>query len=269
MIAAREAGYDFVEMSIDESDPRLNRLHWTGHQKKVIRAAMERTGMRIQSMSLSAHRRFPLGSPSSHTRERALALFNGAIDLAADLGIRMILVSGADNYYGESTEETRARYLENLGKGLRKASGAGVLLGLENWDIQVNSLFKAMKYVRHFNSPWFQLYVDLGNLIYAGFDVLAELEHAKGHIAALHVKDTLPGKLRSVPLGEGGVPFRKAFEKLTSQGFHSPVVIELWTGEDPQALTIASEANRFTRSQMTQARKTVLRNITPTEENKT
>jgi len=256
--AAREAGYDFVELSIDESDRRIGRLQWNIRQKRALRKAVDRTGMRIQSLSLSAHRRFPLGSPTAQVREQALDLFFKAIDFAADLGIRLILVCGADNYYGESTSETRSRYLENLAKGLHKASGAGVMLGLENWDIQVNSLSKAMTYIDHFNSPWFQLYVDLGNLVYAGFDVLAELEHARGHIAALHVKDTLPGNLRSVPLGRGAVPFRKAFEHLAAQEVNFPTVIELWTGEDPQALAAAAQANRFVRDEVVRARKKTL-----------
>jgi len=264
--AAREIGYDFVELSIDESDPRLSRLDWPKQRRKAVREAVDRTGVRIQSLSLSAHRRFPLGSPSLQTRQRALTLFEGAIDLAVDIGIRLILVSGADNYYGESTEETRAWYLENLGRGLRKASSAGVLLGLENWDIQIDSLSKAVSIIDQFNSPWLQLYVDLGNLVYAGRDVLSELEHAQGHIAALHIKDTVPGRLRSVPLGEGKVPFREAFEALVSQGFHSPAVVELWTGEDPQALPIAARANRFVRTQMAEARNTVYNKIDSQEE---
>lgn len=264
--AAGEIGYDFVELSIDESDLRLSRLHWTDRRRKAVRAAVDHTGVRIQSLSLSAHRRFPLGSPSLQTRQRALTLFKEAIDLAADVGIRLILVSGADNYYGDSTGETRAWYLENLGKGLRKASGAGVLLGLENWDIQIDSLSKAVSIIDHFNSPWLQLYVDLGNLVYAGRDVLYELEHAQGHIAALHIKDTVPGRLRSVPLGEGKVPFREAFEALVSQGFHSPAVVELWTGEDPQALPIAARANRFVRTQMAEAWNTVYNKIDSQEE---
>lgn len=264
--AAREAGYDFVELSIDESDRRIGRLQWNNRQKRDLRQAVERTGTRIQSLSLSAHRRFPLGSPTARVREHALDLFLKAIDFAADLGIRLILVCGADNYYGESTPETRSRYIENLEKGLRKASGAGVMLGLENWDIQVNSLAKAMTYIDHFNSPWFQLYADLGNLVYAGFDVLAELELARGHIAALHVKDTLPGNLRSVPLGQGAVPFRSAFEHLASREFNFPTVIELWTGEEPQALAAAAQANRFVRDTMAQARKKTYPDQTLTEE---
>ena len=103
------------------------------------------------------------------------------------------------------------------------------MLALENWDIQIDSLTKVMAYVNYFNSPWFQAYADIGNLTFARQDTIAELEAARGHIAALHVKDTLPGQLRYVTPGEGAVPFVEAFAKLAEIGFQGPVVLELWT----------------------------------------
>jgi L-ribulose-5-phosphate 3-epimerase UlaE len=107
-----------------------------------------------------------------------------------------------------------------------------------------------MEYVDYFNSPWFQTYTDLGNLIYAGVDVVSQLDYVKGHIAALHVKDTLPGQLRYVSPGEGDVPFVKAFEKLAEIGFQAPVVLELWTEEFPDAVQIVEKAGNFIRGTM-------------------
>jgi len=95
--------------------------------------------------------------------------------LAVELGIRTILIGGADNYYGESDQESQDWFLTNMGKGFEWASGAGVMLALENWDIQIDTLSKAMEYVRYFNSPWFQVYADFGNLIFAGEDVVSQL----------------------------------------------------------------------------------------------
>jgi L-ribulose-5-phosphate 3-epimerase len=179
-----------------------------------------------------------------------LDIFKKAIDLSVDLGIRIILVPGANNYYQESDQDSLDWYLENLGKGFEWASSAGVVLALENWDIQINTLSKTMEYVRYFNSPWFQVYPDLGNLIFAGVDVVSQLEEVKGHIAALHVKDTLPGQLRYVSPGEGAVPFVDAFEKLAEIGFQAPVVLELWTEEYPNAVDLVTEAGKFIRARM-------------------
>jgi L-ribulose-5-phosphate 3-epimerase UlaE len=36
---AKEVGFDFVEISIDESDERLSRLDWPAKQRAALRAA--------------------------------------------------------------------------------------------------------------------------------------------------------------------------------------------------------------------------------------
>lgn len=246
----KKTGFDFLEISIDDTDDRIARLNWTSEEKKEITDLVDGIGVRIQSMSLSAHRRFPLGSESAQTRERSLDIYKKAIDLSVELGIRVILVPGADNYYQESDQQSQSWYLTNLSKGFEWASSAGVMLALENWDIQINTLSKTMEYVRYFNSPWFQVYPDLGNLVFAGMDVVSQLDQVKGHIAALHVKDTLPGQLRYVSPGEGKVPFVEAFEKLAEIGFQAPVVLELWTEEFPNAVELVTEAGKFIRAQM-------------------
>ena len=246
----RKTGFDFLEVSIDDTDERQARLDWTPTERKNIRDLVDKTGVKIQSLSLSGHRRFPLGSKSVPTRERALDLFKRTVDLAVDLNARTILLGGAEDYYEEVDQSTRERFLENLGKGFEWASGAGVMLALENWDIQINTMPRVMEYVDYFDSPWLQTYTDLGNLIYAGVDVVTQLDFVKGHIAALHVKDTLPGQLRYVPPGEGAVPFVDAFEKLAGMGFQAPVVLELWTEEFPDAVEIVKEARKFIRTKM-------------------
>lgn len=250
--AAAEAGYDFLEISIDDSDERLARLDWSAEERAAVRQAVRDTAVPLQSMSLSSHRRFALGSASQATRLKGLDIFAKAIDLSVDLGLRLILVAGAENYYEERDEASCARFLESLGKAFEWASNAGVMLALENWDIQINSIERAMAYVDFFDSPWFQLYADMGNLAYAGLDVVSQLELGRGHIAALHVKDTVPGQLRYVPPGEGVVPFVPAFAKLAEMGFQAPVALELWTESFPNAVEIATEARGWLQQLMEQ-----------------
>lgn len=233
---AQKAGFGFVEMSVDDTDPRIARLDWNKNERSAVRQAVDATGVPIRSLSLSTHRRFPLGSKDAATRKQGLEILYKAIDLALDLNLRLILLSGAEDYYQERDSESKKLFLEAIGKGFERASGAGLMLALENWDIQIDSLTKVMEYVTYFNSPWFQAYADIGNLVYAGVDVLEEIEIAKGHIGALHVKDTLPGQLRYVEPGKGKVPFVEAFAKIAEIGYQGPVVLELWTEQFPDAL---------------------------------
>lgn len=247
---ARRAGFDFVELSVDDTDGRIARLEWTAAERAAVRQVAVDTGVPLRSLSLSAHRRFPLGSKSAETRRKAREIFFQAIDLALDLDLRYVLLSGAEDYYEVCDEQSEVLFIENLGKGFERASGAGLMLALENWDIQIDSLTKVMRYVEHFDSPWFQAYADIGNLTYARKDTLAELDAARSHIAALHVKDTLPGQLRYVTPGEGAVPFIEAFAKLAEIGFQGPTVLELWTESYPDAYQRVEAGLAFIKGKM-------------------
>ncbi|MGT8977491.1 TIM barrel protein [Escherichia coli] len=55
---AKTLGFDFVEMSVDETDDRLSRLDWSREQRLALVNAIVETGVRVPSMCLSAHRRF-------------------------------------------------------------------------------------------------------------------------------------------------------------------------------------------------------------------
>lgn len=77
--AGKSCGFDFVEMSVDETDERLSRLDWSAAQRTSLVAAMIETGVGIPSMCLSAHRRFPFGSRDEAVRERAREIMSKAI----------------------------------------------------------------------------------------------------------------------------------------------------------------------------------------------
>ena len=50
MQAAKQAGFDYIEISIDESDERLARLDWSDEQIEEIRSYMKETGIIIPSL---------------------------------------------------------------------------------------------------------------------------------------------------------------------------------------------------------------------------
>ena len=78
LVLAKSCGFDFVEMSVDETDERLSRLEWSTTQRASLVEAMLETGVAIPSMCLSAHRRFPFGSRDDTVRERARGIMTKA-----------------------------------------------------------------------------------------------------------------------------------------------------------------------------------------------
>ncbi|MFV2755588.1 xylulose 5-phosphate 3-epimerase, partial [Escherichia coli] len=46
---AQTLGFDFVEMSVDETDERLSRLYWSREQRLALVNAIVETGVRVPS----------------------------------------------------------------------------------------------------------------------------------------------------------------------------------------------------------------------------
>lgn len=154
--AGREAGFDALELSIDESDRRLSRLEWSGAQRRELLQLSRENGMYINTICLSGHRRCPLGSADSQVRQQGMQVMRQALELAYDLGVRIIQLAGYDVTYGEpSTPSTRERFLENLAQSVQMASACGVVLALETMENSfMNTVEKAMYYVDTIHSPY-------------------------------------------------------------------------------------------------------------------
>lgn len=237
LLTAKELGYDFVELSVDETDAKLARLDMTGEERLEILKIMNEVGVPFRSMCLSGHRKYPLGSANPATCARGMEIMEKAVQLAADLGIRIIQLAGYDVYYEDSIPETVARFGENLKKATMMAAKAGVMLGFETMETEfMNTVGKAMKYVDLINSPYLGVYPDSGNLKNAavtyGTDVYEDIRSGAGHTVAMHLKETVPGKFREIHFGTGHVDFRKTIDTAWEIGVRR-FVTEMWyVGQD-------------------------------------
>lgn len=237
MHAARDAGFDFIELSVDETDEKLARLSWTKEERaEVVRIAQEE-GMPFRSMCLSGHRKYPIGSADEETCARGMDIMERALELSCDLGIRMIQLAGYDVYYEDSNAKTVERFGLNLKKCCDMAARYGVIMGFETMETPfMNTVEKAMRYVNGIGSPYLGVYPDLGNITNAakeyGTRVDDDLETGRGHLIAMHLKETTPGVFREVPFGTGHVDFEGGIKKAWALGVRR-FVTEFWyTGEE-------------------------------------
>ena len=227
----RECGFDYMEISIDESDKKLSRLD---DEKVVeeIRAAIAKTGVPILTMCLSGHRKYPLGSHEESVRERSLEIMQKAIDFAVRVGIRTIQLAGYDVYYEEGDELTRKYFEENLDKAVKMAAREGVLLGFETMETPfLDTVGKGMVHVERVNSPYLGMYPDIGNLknaaVIYGHDVAWDLSLGKSHTFAAHLKETKPGLYRDMLFGaaDGHTEYERSLAVLCADG------VRMFTGE--------------------------------------
>lgn len=254
---AKSCGFDFVEMSVDESDERLARLDWSLAERMEIINAIQQTGMRIPTLCLSAHRRFPFGSHDSDTRLHARIIMQKALRLAQDLGIRTIQLAGYDVYYEPQDDETIARFKDAMVWTAEQAAAAQVMCAVEIMDTPfINSISKWKVLDAKISSPWFSVYPDIGNLTAWGNELESELTKGINRIAAIHLKDTypvtpdFPGQFRDVPFGEGCVDFVQVFRVLRKLNYRGTFLIEMWTEKSAEPLLEIIHARQWIESKM-------------------
>ena len=230
--AAKEAGYDFVEISIDASEEKIARLYMDRTERRALRDLLWETEMPLRTMNVSALTKYALGDEDDAIRARGLDIARRSLVLAADLGVRIVMFPGYDVYFGVSTPETVRRFTEAMDELKLLAARCGTVIGFETMENDfMNTVEKGMKWVRTFDSAFVQLYPDIGNTtnaaVLCGGDPLADLRLGHGHILALHLKETKPGRFREIPYGEGHVDFPGAIRTAWSLGVRR-CVTEFW-----------------------------------------
>ena len=257
METAKAAGYDFIEISIDETEEKLKRLDMGKQERLELVRLMYETGMPIRTMCLSGHRKYPLGSSQPEVSGRGMEIMEKALELAEDLGIRIIQLAGYDVYYEAHDEGTQQRFAEGLAWAVEQAAAAQVMLAVEIMDTAfMNSISKWKKWDEMLASPWFSVYPDVGNLSAWGNDVTAELKLGIDRIAAIHLKDTQPvtaqspGQFRDVPFGEGCVDFIGIFKTLHELNSRGAFLNEMWTEKAKEPVLAIIQARRWIDARM-------------------
>jgi len=252
----KENGFDRLEISIDESDFRLARLDYSKEKIKAITSLASSLGTPIKTMCLSGHRKYPFGSHDAATREKSLEIMYKAIDFCYWGGISIIQLAGYDVYYEEGDEETRTYFLENLKRAVNYASYRGIILAFETMETSfMDTVAKAMFYVNEVNNPYLGVYPDIGNLknaaVLYGHDVVEDLTKGRGHIFAMHLKETKPGLYRDMTFGdvEGHTEYERCIKEALSNGVNM-FTGEFWYHEGEDYQEIISYSAKFLREKI-------------------
>ena len=235
---AKNAGYDYMKICIDATKERIDRIYMDGAGRLEIIRLMKEISLPIRSMSVSALTRYSLGNEEEALRRQGMEIAKKAMELADDLGIHMVMIPGYDVYFSESTYSSKHLFRENLEAVIEYAAKRGITVAFETMENEfMNTVEKAMKYILLFKRGYLQIYPDLGNLTNAAclyrHDLYEDMELGRGHIMALHLKETLPGIFREVPFGKGHVDFQRGIEKAWELDVRR-FVTEFWYTGNPE-----------------------------------
>lgn len=230
LLYAKKAGFDFLEISIDETDEKLSRLDFNDDEINQIKQDITEIDFPILTMCLSGHRKYSLGSHDLDIQKKSLEIMEKACTFAQKLGLRIIQLAGYDVYYEVHDEYTQRTFESNLQKCVDIASKYGILLGFETMETPfMDTIQKSMKYVSSINSPYLNVYPDLGNLTNASriykVPIEKDIETGKGKIIAAHLKEIIEGHYREIPFGTGDTLYDDAI------GMLKTLNVRIYTGE--------------------------------------
>ena len=248
----RRGGFDRLEIAIDETDWRMGRLDWAPEKQREIGILSRAEGTPIRTMCLSAVRKFPLGSHDPQVREKSVEIVKKAIDFCVNADISILQMSGYDVYYEESDEETKKYFLENLVLVTDYAAYNGIFLAFETMETPfMDQVEKAMTYVKLVDSPYLNVYPDIGNLQNAaekyGMDAIEDMLKGRGRTVALHIKETKPGIYQGMDIGESDhVQYVNCLKAALDMGVRI-YTANFWYHEGKDYKKAIFDANKFLR----------------------
>ena len=260
-VITRECGFDRLEISIDEKDWRQARLDWSAEKQRELGVLARNMGTPIRTMCLSGHRKYPFGSHDEEKRKKSMEIMEKAIRFCVNANISIIQLAGYDVYYEEGDEDTRRWFSENLKKAADYAARWGVVLAFETMETPfMDTVEKSMHYVSEVGSPWLGVYPDIGNLKNAAVlykhDVVDDLLLGKGHIFAVHLKETKPGLYRDMNFGDptGHTEYVRCIKAALEMGVRI-FTGEFWYHDGQDYRKVISDSNKFLRGKIEEAAK--------------
>ncbi len=222
---ARDAGFVEVECHT-EPDPA---------KAEEIRAASEKTKLRIHSVMNSAHWQYPLSDKDPAVVAKSIEGMKTSLQNATLWGADTVLLVPAVVNAQTSYADAWTRSQKEIRKLIPMAQEMKVVIAIEEvWNKFLLSPLEFVRYVDEFQSPWVKAYFDVGNVVLYGFpqDWIRTL--GKSRIAKVHLKDfKFPGRKTAewVPLREGEIDWKEIHKAFAEIGYNGTATVELPGGD--------------------------------------
>jgi len=224
---AAQIGFDGVELDI-RADYESEAVLSADGRAEIKQLAQE-SGVEVASLCIGALWQYSPAATDQDLLATARNLLAAAIEAAADLGARWILVPVTPAEEEISHEECQRRWVRELKPVAPLAHSAGVILCLENVGRGCGKSAEDLRaLVEGVDYPSVMTYYDIGNACAFGHDAMAEIKYLAELIGAVHVKDR-DGDL----LGEGIVDIPGCVDVLREIGYDGWLILETPATDDP------------------------------------
>lgn len=243
--AAREDGFDGVELDWNSADQMLEGGSLAPENRAAILAAAHEAGVEIHAVCAHFHNSGGLASADEEVYKRALETIRDGLYASRQLGASALLVpffgTGETDLSDKAGQERLVSALQVLAGDAAKA---GVFIALESTlrgDV-------AARLIDATRSTHIGAYWDMANCMSLGYDPIQEVRSLGTRIVRVHAKEfsrspdasaqRSPGSysgLNKVALGEGDVPIREVLAELKSVGYRGYVTLETGAFGDKRA----------------------------------
>ncbi len=231
MKLAKEAGFDGIELALDETGEVS--MESTKEDLAKVKAYAEEIGIEISSLATMLYWTYNYTSANLENRQKAMEITKKQLEVAAELGCDTILVvPGAVEVSfdpGEVVEYDVA--YERAQSALKElapyAEKLGVCIGVENVGNRfLLSPLEEARFIDEIGSDYVGAYFDVGNVVPNGFP-----EHwikiLGSRIKKVHIKDYKRKVSGYVDLLEGDVNWPKVMEGFKNVGYDNWVTAEM------------------------------------------
>jgi sugar phosphate isomerase/epimerase len=221
-------GFDYVELTMDPPEAIPNKIL---AQKRSIKDLLDRYGMGIMG-----HLPTFVWTSDLYESLRKVSLQENfdALDAASGLGIeKMVLHPGVITGLGKLLlDKAKGFGMESIGAILKKASGLGITLCLENMFPQAHFLCQPYEFQDVFQAfPELRLTLDIGHAnLGGGKNKSSEFIHRYGHrISHVHANDNFGKEDNHLPIGAGIIDFKKILKKLKEAPYDETITLEVFS----------------------------------------
>lgn len=233
---ASRLGLDGVELGL--SRDYENDTLWNAETQQEIKQNSADAGVEIPSICLGLFNDivYNPASPKPSESETAIKIIRHSLDIAVDLGAKVILVP----FFGSATievvdEDGVQRIIDSISKCASYAEEAEVCLGLET-KLDAERLNRIVDTI---GSKFIGVYFDVANAVWCGYDPAEEIRKLGNRIVQVHAKDIEKGPGDRM-LGFGRVDFETCGKALKAINYNGYVILETLVKTDAFADTKAN-----------------------------
>ncbi len=237
---AKDVGFEGIEAQTVEN-PKV---------ADEIRAASEKSGLKIHSVMNMAHWKYPLSSSDPADVKQSVAGMETSLRNAKLWGAdTVLLVPGVVNA-GTRYQDAYTRSMKIIREQvLPLAADLKVMVAVEEvWNKFLLSPMEFAAYVDSFKSPWLKAYFDVGNVVLYGYpqDWIRTLGK---RIVRVHLKDFRMDhstqKYEWKNLGEGEIDWPEVRRALAEIGYEGYVTCEIDAGDAKYLKNVVERVDRF------------------------